>query len=93
MARSPAEIQADIEVTRRLIEHRLESLRESVPKRWWTPYALVVGGLAAGVLLSRIPLLSLVGVGTRTVQTGLMVASTLAAVDRFIAERQQRRAA
>ncbi len=89
MARSPAEIQADIEVTRRLIEHRLDTLRESVPNRWWTPYALVVGGLGTGVLLSRIPLFRLVGMGTRTVQTGLAVASTMAAVDRFLAERQR----
>ena len=89
MARSPAEIQADIEVTRRLIEHRLDTLRDAVPNRWWTPYALVLGGLAAGVLLSRIPLFRLVGVGTRTVQTGLAVASTMAAVDRFLAERRR----
>lgn len=92
MARSPAEIQADIEVTRRLIEHRLDTLRGSVPHRWWTPYALLVGGLAAGVLLSRVPLFRLVGVGTRTVQTGLAMASTVAAVDRFLAERQRRAA-
>jgi hypothetical protein len=92
MARSPAEIHADIAVTRRLIEHRLDTLRESVPNRWWTPYALLVGGLAAGVLLSRISLFRLVGMGTRTVQTGLAVASTVAAVDRFLAERQRRAA-
>jgi hypothetical protein len=79
-------------VTRRLIEHRLVTLRESVPDRWWMPYALLVGGLAAGVLLSRIPLFRLVAVGTRTVRTGLAVASTVAAVDRFLAERQRRAA-
>ena len=90
MVRSPAEIQADIEVTRRLIEHRLDTLRESVPNRWWMPNALVLGGLASGILLSRIPLFRLVGVGARTVQTGLAVASTVAAVDRFLAERQRR---
>jgi hypothetical protein len=92
MARSPAEIQADIAVTRRLIEHRLDTLRESVPNRWWTPYALLVGGVAAGVLLSRIPLFRLVRVGMRTVQTGLAVASTVAAVDCFLAERRRRAA-
>ena len=90
MVRSPAEIQADIEVTRRLIEHRLDTLRESVPNRWWMPYALVLGGLASGILVSRSPLFRLVGVGARTVQTGLAVASTVAAVDRFLAERQRR---
>jgi hypothetical protein len=54
------------------------------------PYALVLGGLASGILVSRIPLFRLVGVGARTVQTGLAVASTVAAVDRFLAERQRR---
>jgi hypothetical protein len=76
-------------VTRRLIEYRLDTLREAVPNRWWMPYAMVLGGLAAGVLLSRMPLFRLVGAGARTVQTGLAVASTVAAVDRFLAERQR----
>ena len=86
MARSPAEIQADIAVTRRVIERQLDAL---VERRWWAPYATVVGGLAVGFLLSRMPLGRVIGVGARTVQTGLAVASALAAIDRFVAERRR----
>jgi|GEM_PF-1953362 len=88
MARSPDEIQADIALTRRQIEHRLDALQRRVEHRWWTPYALVGAGLLTGVLLSRLPLFAVVGGGARALQTGLSVAAALAAVDRFIAERR-----
>ncbi|MGH7392454.1 MAG: DUF3618 domain-containing protein [Candidatus Rokuibacteriota bacterium] len=88
MARSPDEIQAEIALTRRQIEQRLDALAQRVPRRWWMPYALLAGGLAAGVLLSRLPLLALVGGAARTVQTGLSVAAALATVDRVLAERR-----
>jgi len=87
MARSPAEIQAEIAVTRRLIESQLEGLRRRVPDRWWMPYAVLAGALVAGAVVSRVPLLKLVGTGARAVKMGLLIASTVAAVDRFIAER------
>jgi hypothetical protein len=93
MARSPAEIQADIALTRHGIEDQLDALRRRVPDRWWVEWALLGGGLAVGLLLTRVPLLRLVGTGARTVQTGMVVASTLAAVDRFIAERRASHAA
>jgi hypothetical protein len=93
MARSPAEIQADIALTRHGIEHQLDALRRRVPDRWWVEWALLGTGLAVGLLLTRVPLLRLVGAGARTVQTGMVVASTLAAVDRFIAERRASHAA
>jgi hypothetical protein len=92
MARSPAEIQADIALTRRQIEQRLDALQRQVPRRWWTPYALLGAGVVAGVLLSRIPMLALVGGSARAVQTGLSVAAALATVDRFLAERRAARA-
>jgi len=88
MARSTAEIQADIALTRRHIEARLDALQRRVPRDWWVPYAALAGGLLAGFVISRIPLLSLVAGAARTVQTGLSVAATLAAVDRFLAERR-----
>jgi hypothetical protein len=91
MARSTAEIQADIAVTRRLIEHRLDDLRTAVPDRWWTPYALLVAGVGAGVLLSQIPFLRLVGTSARLVQAGLSVVSVLAAFG--LLTGRQRRAA
>ena len=89
MARSTAEIQADIAVTRRLIEHRLDGLRTAVPDRWWTPYALLAAGLGTGVLLSQVPLLRLMGASARVVQAGLSVASVLAAVGLFTERRRR----
>jgi hypothetical protein len=93
MARSTAEIQADIAVTRRVIEHQLAALERKVPRQWWVPYAAIAGALAVGVVLSRVRFTRLVGAGARSVQTGLAVASTLAALDRFLAERRRLRAA
>ena len=93
MARSTVEIQADIAVTRRLIETQLDGLRRRLPDRWWTPYAMLAGALLAGVIVSRVPMFKLVGTGARTVQAGLAVASTIAAVDRFLAERPGHRKA
>src|SRR4030095_4922110 len=40
MARDPAEIQADIALTRRVIEQQLDALSRKLPRRWWTPWAL-----------------------------------------------------
>lgn len=93
MARSTAEIQADIAVTRRLIEGQLDGLRRRLPDRWWVPYAVLAGALVTGVVISRVPIFKLVGTSARAVQAGLTVASTVAAVDRFIAERPARRKA
>jgi hypothetical protein len=93
MARSTGEIQADIAVTRRLIETQLDALQSKVSRRWWVPYALLAGGLALGFLASRVPILSLVSAGARTVQTGLTVAGAVASVDRFMADRKAPRAA
>jgi hypothetical protein len=76
-------------VTRRVIERQLDELGHVVEGRWWAPYAVVAGGLALGFLVSRIPLGRVIGISARGVQTGLAVASTLAAVDRFVAERRR----
>jgi hypothetical protein len=80
-------------VTRRLIEGQLDGLRRRLPDRWWVPYAMLAGALVTGALISRVPMLKLVGTGARAVQAGLAVASTVAAVDRFVAERPARRKA
>ena len=89
MARSPAEIQADVALTRRGIERQLEAIERRVPRQWWTPYAIFAGALATGVLLARVPVGRVVGLGARTVQTAITVASVLAAIDRFMAERRR----
>lgn len=80
-------------LTRRQIEHRLDEVQRLVPRRWWGPYALLAGGLLVGVLLSRVSVLRVLGTGARTVRTGLAVAGTVAAVDRFLAEQRRRIAA
>jgi hypothetical protein len=76
-------------VTRRLVERQLDAIERRVPRGQWVPYASAVGALALGLLLSRVPFLRLVGLGARTMQTGLVVAQTLAVMDRFVAERQR----
>ena len=93
MARSTAEIQAEIAVTRRQIESQLDGLRRRVPDRWWVPYAVLGGALVAGIVISDVPVLRLIGTGARAVMAGMMVASTVAAVDRFMTERPARRKA
>ena len=89
MARSPAEIQADIALTRRVIETQLEAISRKVPHAWWTPWALGAGALVLGLVMSRLPFLKVVGAGARTVQTGITVAATVAAVDRFLASQRR----
>jgi Protein of unknown function (DUF3618) len=89
MARSPDEIQADIALTRRVIEHQLDDLTRRVPRTPWTPWLVATGALGLGFVLSRLPLLRTVGVGARAVQAAITVAATVAAVDRFLAERRR----
>src|SRR2546425_12812783 len=66
------------------------SLGHAVEGRWWAPYAVIAGGFAVGFLLARMPIGRVVGISARAVQTGLAVATMLAAVDRFVAERRRR---
>ena len=89
MARNPAEIQADIALTRRVIETQLDALSRKVPRAWWTPWAVGAGALVVGLVLSRVPFLRLVGTGAKTVQTGITVAGTVAAVDRYLADQRR----
>ena len=86
MALSPAEIQADIAVTRRLVERQLDAVERRLPRGWWVPYASVAGALAVGMLLSSVPFLRLAGLGARAIQTGVAVAPTLALVRRYVLE-------
>ena len=88
MARSPAEIQADIALTRAVIEDQLDALSRRVPNARWLPWLVAAGGLGVGLLLSRVPLLGLVRTSARAVQAGIAVAGTVAAVDRFLAARR-----
>lgn len=89
MARSPAEIQADIALTRAVIEDRLDALSRRVPRTAWLPWLVGAGALGLGLLLSRLPVLRTIGLGARAVQTGIAVAGTVAAVDRFLAAHRR----
>ena len=90
MARNPAEIQADIALTRRVIERQLDALTPHVSRAWRRPWLVAAGGLAFGLALSRVPLLRAVSTGARVVQAGIAIAGTAAAIDRFLAPRRQR---
>lgn len=85
MARSTAEIQAEIAVTRDVIEHRLDDLQRRAPHPLWVVLALVGAGTVVGVLLSRVPILTVLGAGVRTVQAGIGVAAALGAIRRVLA--------
>src|SRR5438309_846173 len=51
----------------------------------------IAAAIAVAVAVpSQVPLFKLVGTGARAVQAGLTLASTVAAVDRFLAERPAR---
>ena len=93
MARSPAEIQAEIAVTRRHVERQLDAVERRLPRGWWVPYASAAGALTVGVLLSRVPFFRLAGIGTRVIQTGLAVAPTVVLIRRYLAEHRQGNAA
>lgn len=93
MARSPAEIQADIALTRRVIERQLDTLTPHVPRVWRNPWAIAAVGLGVGLALAQVPLLRVVAVGARAVEAGLAIAGTVAAVDRFVSDRRRPSAA
>lgn len=88
MARSPAEIQTDIALTRQQIEDRLDALQRQMGRRWWALYALLGAGLLTGMLLARVPVITLLAGGARAVQAGASVAAALAAIDRVAARRR-----
>lgn len=89
MARSTAEIQADIVMTRQLIERQLDAMQRRLPSRAWLPYALVAAGLVGGLVLARVPVLRLLRIGARSVRTGVTVASAAVAISRFLAQRRR----
>jgi hypothetical protein len=70
MARSAGEVQADIALTRAEIERDLEALHRHVPKRSWVAYAWLAGGLAVGLMLSGMPVLTVLARGLRIAELG-----------------------
>jgi hypothetical protein len=76
-----------------VIEHQLDALTPRVSRGWWVPWLVAAGALGVGLVASRMPWLRLLRLGASAVQTGVAVAGTVAAVDRFLVERRQRPAA
>jgi hypothetical protein len=87
MARSPAEIQAEIRLTRRAIEARLDAIEHQTSYRRWAPYALMGVAVVGGLALSRLPVLRLLTVGTRVLAGALTLLQVVDAV-RKLGERR-----
>lgn len=85
MARSAAEIQADIVLTRDDLARRLDALQRRAPRPAWLAVALLGAGVVAGVLLTRAPVARLLAVGVRTVQTGLGIVAAVVTLRRALA--------
>jgi hypothetical protein len=83
MARSPDAVKADIALTRRVIESDLDALHGLVPRRSWLVYAWVVG-VAAGLLLSRAPLVMVIGRGLRIVRVGAALIGMAEILERML---------
>jgi hypothetical protein len=84
MARSPDAVKADIALTRRVIESDLDALHRLVPRRSWLVYAWVAGGVAAGLLLSRAPLVMVIGRGLRIVRVGAALIGMAEILERML---------
>jgi hypothetical protein len=85
MARSAGEVKADIALTRQVIERDLDALHLRVPKRSWVSYSWLAGGVAAGLLLSQAPLLTLVNGGLRIAQLGTAILAMVGTLERVLA--------
>jgi hypothetical protein len=72
-----------------VIERQLDVLTPRVPRARWAPWPIAAAALGVGLLMSRVPLLRLVSVSARTVQAAVAAAGTVAAVDRFVADRRR----
>jgi len=86
MARSAGEVKADIALTRAVIERDLEALHRHVPKRSWLSYSLLAGGVTAGLLLSRTPVLTMVSQGLRMIQLGATIMGIVAMLESVLTE-------
>jgi len=90
MARSPVEIQADMALTRRVIERRLDALTPRASRAWQAPWITGAGALAFGFLLSRVPLGRVLRVGARAAQTVIAVAGMVATLEHVLPARRRR---
>lgn len=82
MARNPADIQAEIALTREVIARRLDALERRAPHPALLILGLVVAGALTGVVLTRLPVLTVLRIGIRTAQVGVGAASAVAMLRR-----------
>jgi uncharacterized membrane protein YfcA len=80
MARNTAEIQAEIAVTRDVIESRLDALQRRAPRPLWIALGLLGAGAVVGAALGRVPILRVLGVSARALQAGIGVVTAVAAI-------------
>ncbi len=73
MARRPAEIQADIALTRRHIEAQLDQLEQRVTRRGRTLGLVLGGAFVAGLVLSQLPVLRLLRLTASLARAGATV--------------------
>jgi hypothetical protein len=85
VARSPAEIQAQIRLTRRAIDSHLEAVNRQTSYGRWAPYALLAGAAVLGLGLSRLPLLRVLRLVSAAAAAVLTAVHAYDAVrDRFV---------
>jgi len=90
MARSTAEIQADIALTRRHIETQLDRFEQRLTRRGRT--LIVLGGaFVAGLVLSQLPVLRLLRLTAGVARAGATVAGTIAALGGMAATMERLR--
>ena len=92
MARSPAEIQADIAFTRGHIETQLDEIEERLTRRGRTLTLVLGGAFVAGMILSQLPLGRLLRLAAGVVRAGATVAGAVAAISGTAATVERLRA-
>jgi hypothetical protein len=68
-----------------VIESRLDALQRRAPRPVWIALALLGAGAVAGAVMTRLPLLRLLGLSAHTLQLGIGVVTAVAAIRRGLA--------
>jgi len=92
MARRPAEIQADIALTRRHIEAQLDHIERRFTRRGRTLTLVLGGAFVAGLVISRLPLMRLVRFTAGVARAGATAAGTITALGGMAATVERIRA-
>jgi len=92
MARSPAEIQTDIALTRHHIETQLDHLEQRLTRRGPTLALVLAGAFVAGLVLSQLPMMRLLRLTAGVARAGATMAGTIAALSGMAATVERIRA-